>query len=181
MPEVNEEVTRLFFEDRDFFVRANVNYPIKGEKGGGGNSDIDLLAINPHASGYEGDIPFVLNSESIGAIRCASIEVKGWHNLTITSSVISAYPRIFHFARPEAVAMASQVLGTDDFRKILVISALAKKDKPRSSAIESLRVGGIDHVLEFGEIMSHLFGRVEMQRHVSSEVLHTLRLMSLYT
>jgi len=180
MAEVNEEIARLFFEDLGFFVRTNIPYRITGGKGGVGNSDIDLLAINSAAPKMNEISEFILTPELIQQIPAASIEVKGWHNHSFSQSVINEFPRIFHFTRREAVETAASVVGNHNFKKILVLSRLPKTTQKRAQSIEILRAGGIDHVVEFRVIMEHLSTLAVRNKHYASEVMQTLRLVATY-
>lgn len=180
MADVNEEVVRLFFEDLGFFVRSNVEYKVTGATGGSGNSDLDLLVTNRATTGDAKDVGFELTASTTQLILNASVEVKGWHGQSFSPSTIRAWNRIFHFTRPAAIKTAADVLGTSEFRKILVLSRFPKQSKKRTQSVQMLRDGGIDHVLEFGVVMTHLRSVVKENRNYSSEVLQTLRLVILY-
>jgi hypothetical protein len=103
MSDVNEELVRRYFELQGYFVRTNVRYELRTEKGMG-YSDIDLCVLHP----LSGD--------------AAIVEVKGWHAERVTPSYLRQWPRLFYFVRPEALAAATGLLGRDDFRRVLVVS-----------------------------------------------------------
>jgi hypothetical protein len=48
MPDVNETMVRLFFEQAGFLVTTNLPYQVKGKiQGITGTSDLDLVVSNP--------------------------------------------------------------------------------------------------------------------------------------
>ncbi|MEZ5335733.1 MAG: hypothetical protein R2741_11090 [Methanolobus sp.] len=56
MTDINEEITRLFFEYNGFLVKTNVRYSLNNV-----DSDIDLMVFNLHPKGSESqDVKFVI-------------------------------------------------------------------------------------------------------------------------
>jgi hypothetical protein len=53
----------FFFENHNFFVRTNVKYRVKGEKGIGGDSDVDLVAVNLHPDSINPPKNFILKTD----------------------------------------------------------------------------------------------------------------------
>jgi len=179
MADVNEEIVREYFEDNGFLVRTNLKYYINRNNGGpGGLSDIDLVVVNMKTTDL-GSLPFILTTNDLKGISKASIEVKGWHTERITPN-INNFNRLSHFARNEAVEVASKFFDTRDFKKILVISSLAISQSVKETTIEKLRSAGIDHVIEFKTIIDSLYESVDPQKSPSSEILQTIRLIKIY-
>ena len=178
MAEVNEEVSRLFFEANGFLVRTNLSYFVKKPKGPAGTSDIDLLVANmaPESSI---EMPFILEEEHLAGISKAIIEVKGWHMERISPS-LSSFDRIAYFTRPEAIRAATDFFHASDFKNILITSALVTTKKARTKAIDTLRTMSIDHVIEFKTIIDGLFEKLDPTKSSNSEVLQTLRLVKIY-
>lgn len=180
MADVNEEIARLFFENRDFLVRTNVKYWVKGEKGIGGDSDVDLVAVNLHPDRINPPKNFILKTDDLKGIEYAAIEVKGWHTEAFTPSLIKTAPRIFNFIRPEADKKIKEVIQTAHYKKILVIPTLTKNEEKRKEAIKMLSQKGIDHIIEFETIIDDIYERVEQNKNYNSEALQTMRLLKIY-
>jgi len=181
MPDINETVVRHFFELNDFLVRTNVKYWVTGERGGG-ESDIDLVVLNLNPDRRNPPQSFVLTLDALPGIRRAIVETKGWHTTPFTEALIKTKPRIFNFVRPEAVAAARDtVLYDAAFRRILVVSTLSQMQRNREAAIELLKAGGIDHVIEFETVVRFIVDQVEANKNYpDSEILQTIRLLKVY-
>ena len=181
MPDINETVVRHFFELNGFFVRTNVKYWIESERGGG-DSDIDLVVYNLKPDKLNLPQNFVLTVEELPGIRQAIIETKGWHTGNVTAGVIKHTPRIFNFVRQEAIdCIQKKVLHDADFRRILVVSRLSSTPSNRKAAVQLLKDGGIDHVIEFDTIVHFIVDQVEPNKNYpDSEILQTIRLLKVY-
>jgi hypothetical protein len=158
LTEVNEEIVRQSLEVEGFFVRTNVEYGKPKEKTGkksSGYGDIDILAEHPDG-------------------RRFLVQVKGWHTESLA-------PNYFRNKRPFmdklAKSKAKQVLGSNDFKTILVFS---KVGKLRGRVKESARQQGIDYVKEFKGTLQQLIMYVEKHRNYDSEVLQTIRVLKVY-
>jgi hypothetical protein len=68
----NEELVRRWYEVHGYFVRSNVPYSYRTERGSGW-SDVDLCVLHPRT----GD--------------AAAVEVKGWHTAAISPSYLRAW------------------------------------------------------------------------------------------
>jgi hypothetical protein len=101
-PDVYHVLVRRYFEVQGYFVRSNVRYRHQAEKGTGW-SDVDLCVLNP----VTGD--------------AAAVEIKGWHTEAISPAYVRAESSLFHFTRPAATKAVTDLLGTDQFRRVLVI------------------------------------------------------------
>ena len=181
MPDINETVVRHFFELNGFLVRTNIKYWFSGEKGGG-ESDIDLVVYNLNPDKLKPPRRFVLTLEELPGLRQAIVETKGWHTESFTKGLVRNTPRIFNFVRPEAIAAAADTVFYDaDFRRILVVSRLSPVPDNRKAAVQLLKDGGIDHVIEFSTIVRFIVSQVEPNKNYpDSEILQTIRLLKVY-
>ncbi len=165
LTDVNEEIVRQYFELKGYFVRTDVPYlKSKNQTGkkSSGYGDIDLVLMHPN--GYK-----------------AIVGVSGWHRERITPSYIEDWEdRLFSFVSPLALDKASQVLGTQDFKKILVISQLGSRGDSKSKFIQEAKKKGVDEVIEFPTILKELIKLIEIEPSYDSEVLQTLRLLKIY-
>ena len=159
MPDANEEIVRRYLESDGYFVRSRVRYKFKAPGGGAGWSDVDLCGIRPDGS-------------------AVAVEVKGWHTEKVTASYIKDWPALFHFAvRPEAAAALAHVLGTNTYRKILVVGELgpsggeAFRDHAASLGIE---------VLTFPTILGRLIAKTELGPDAATDGEHMIRLLKRY-
>ena len=164
MADVNEELVRVYFEQRGFLVLSNKLYVVKKEKGSG-YGDIDLMVYNP-------------NTEDRGIVQ-----VKGWHTTTITkSTLIKNEDRIFSSLLSEgAINCAREFFGTGNFKKILVIPPFSKKDETRKEAEEFIKSKGIDEVITFPEIFEFLIRKIEPTVYYKdSEILFLIGKLKMY-
>jgi len=166
MVDANEEIVKRYFELKGYFVMTDVKYFKSKEwtgKKSSGYGDIDLIVINPTT----GDK--------------AVVAVSGWHTERITPSYVRDWGwRLFSFLDEDAVEKATQVLGTRNFRKILIVSQLGAKEDSREKFLEEARKRGIDEVLEFPQILKELINMVEVKPSYDSEALQTIRLLKKY-
>lgn len=180
MTDPNEEVVKAFLEMKGFFVRTNVRYYVKEEGKPGGNSDVDLVGINPNARPASVTLPFELQADDFDHIRHLALEVKGWHSETVTPSTLASHERIFNFTRETARVEVAKKLGSNDFKIILVISSFGKDQAKKAETIDVLKKGGIDHVLEFATIMQALQDGIDDNLNQDSLVMHSFRLAKKY-
>jgi hypothetical protein len=155
MSDVNEELVRRYYEIQGYFVRTNVRYEFRAERGMG-HSDIDLCVLHP----LSGD--------------AAIVEVKGWHTERISPSYLRAWPRLFYFVRPEALAAASELLGREDFRRVLVVSRLGERGR---DAVTAFARDKKVEIVEFPAILDYLIRHTPLNRAAGSESEHVIRLM----
>lgn len=167
MTDVNEEIVRVYFELKGYFVYPNLKYTVT-KKGIRGDSDIDLAIYNLETEGR------------------AIVEVKGWHSekfslsyFTTTDTQNYSDNRLFNFIRPEAINKAIDFFKRNKFRKILVISKLASTQ--REDCIKLSKERGIDELIEFKEILKYVVTNVKPNKNYrDSEFLQTVRLLKTY-
>lgn len=159
MPDANEEIVRRHLELDGYFVRSRVRYKYRVSGGGAGWSDVDLCGIT--ADGL-----------------AVAVEVKGWHTEKITVSYVKDWPALFYFAvRPEAASALAQVLGTDTYRKVLVVGELgpsggqAFRDHATTLGVE---------VLTFAAILRRLIDETELGPDAVTDGEHMIRLLKRY-
>ena len=180
MADVNEEFSRLFFEQCGFLVRTNVKYHVRKTGQVGGDSDIDLVIYNLRPDRRNPPASFVLSVEDLNGIEYAIVETKGWHETRLTPAAINNSPRIFNFVRSEALKCATEVLNTAHFKRILIISSLPVTQDARNESIQLLQDGRIDHVIEFKTIVNKLWQDLHENKNYDSEILQTMRLIKKY-
>lgn len=166
MADVNEEIVRQYFELKGYLVRTRVPFNKPKEKTGkksSGYGDIDLIVTNPKT----GDR--------------AIVGVTGWQTERITPSYAKTWGhRLFSFTDPLALKKATEVLGTDDFRKVLVVSQLGSREQSKRSFIEKAQEHSVDEVIEFPDILDFLIKEVDVRHSPDSEVLQIIRVLKLY-
>lgn len=166
MVDVNEEIVRKYFELKGFLVQTNVQYLKRKEETG------------KKSSGY-GDIDLIISNPKTG--EKAVVGVSGWHTERITPSYVRDWGhRLLGFLNKLALKKATEVLGSEDFRKILVVSQLGAKKESRDKFLEEAHKHGVNEVIEFPRILKELIRMVETEPSYDSEVLQTLRLLKIY-
>jgi len=152
MKDVNEEISRLYFESNGFLVRTNLRYYVRRhENGPGGRSDVDLVVANMNPM-EKINLPFILTTDDVKNIKRAAVEVKGWHTEKISTRT-NNFKRLGYLAREEAVKAVSEFFGRSDFKKILIIPSFAPRKQEET--IDKLQSFGIDHVIEFKTIIDN--------------------------
>lgn len=180
MTDPNEEVVKAFLEMKGFFVRTNVRYTVKEGKKASGQSDLDIVALNPNIIQNGENFPFVLEADHFDQISHLVMEIKGWHSEKITKSTLKAHPRIFNFTRKEAKHKAVEILNHRDFISVLVISQIGSKENSKEELFNELKEGGVNHILEFSTIMDYLKVEIKSNLNQDNLVLHSIRLANIY-
>jgi len=178
MAEVNEEIVRRFFELSGFLVRANFGFKLP--KKGSPDSDIDLLIYHPkHEHTPPGKV-ILEDAKDLVGIKCAAVEIKGWHENTFTIGLIKQ--NNFNFTGKPATEAVHEAFGEEPFAKILVVSEFSKVPKNRGLAADMLKKDkGVDHVIEFPTILQHIANEVKSNKNYrESEVLQVVRLLKRY-
>jgi hypothetical protein len=127
------------------------------------------------------DLPFALRAEDIGAIERAVVEVRAWHGDRFYASVIESSPVLSQFVAEDSLALAREVFGGAAFSTILVVSELPATPEHRNRSISLLKKAGIEHIIEFPQILHDLLDKVNINgSYAGSETLQTLRLLKRY-
>nr|WP_321497094.1 hypothetical protein [uncultured Methanolobus sp.] len=178
MTDINEEIVRLFFEYNDFLVKTNVRYSLNNV-----DSDIDLMVFNLNQEDSESqDVDFVIkNMDELKKISRASVEVKGWHGMNFTPSVLKEFSKIFNFVSETAMEASRKFWKTNDFTTILVLSHLPATEKSCDETISILKERKVDHVIEFKTIVDFMISNVDKNKNYGdSEFLQTIRILKVY-
>lgn len=159
MPDANEEIVRRYLELDGYFVRSRVRYKYVKSSGGAGWSDVDLCGITPGG-------------------QAIAVEVKGWHTEKITRSHIDAWPNLFHFAeRPEAREVLTKELGTDSYRKMLVVGELGPL--AGQSLIDHAQSLGVE-VLTFPTVLERMIAETPLGPDAPTDGEHMIRVLKRY-
>jgi hypothetical protein len=180
MADMNTRVVREFLEANDYTVITNRKFQLQKAEPPGRHS-VDLLGRNMNCSTPENPLPMRLQAEHMRHISNVIVDVKGWHSHRFSPSVLSSMKELFYFVSPPALEFARDVFGGAPFKSILVISEAPATEEIWSSMEEILREKGIDHILEFPTILSHLISHVEVSvNYTESDILQILRFLKRY-
>ena len=179
MSAVSETIVREYFELHEFLVRQHRKYIAQTRRE---EDDIDFFVLNPRPEPRGGELPFVLTSADLPAIRRAVVVVKGWHTETFSSARLASTPEIFRFVGTKVFQQAANVFGEEGSpTKILVVPALPQTVEARDESIALLRSKGIDAVIPFRTMLGDLIARVESNRNYQkSDLLQTIRILKNY-
>ncbi len=108
----------------------------------------------------------------------AIVEVKGWHAETFSLSYFCPKSKIFNFIKPDILKRVNDFLGTENFRKILVISKLSKKQRDR--CISLVKRMGVDEIIEFRDILDFLIKHIDEGFNYSDSVMQMIRIFKIY-
>ena len=180
MADTNTQVVREFLEANDYTVITNRKFQLQKAEPAGRHS-IDLLGRNMSPLPSENPLPMRLQADHMRYISNVIVDVKGWHSHRFSPSVLSSMKELFYFVSPPAIEFANSVFGGAPFKSILVISEAPATEEIWLSMEEILREKGIDHVLEFPTILSHLISHVEVGvNYTESDILQLLRFLKRY-
>ncbi len=173
MADVNEEIVKAYYEAQGYIVKTN-HYYVKrkftdGKKIGQGPADIDLIIIHPQT-----------NDKAI-------ISVKGWHNDVVRKSNIKNWKEKSYMKLKideQTVEAGKEFFGDNNFRKLLVLSCIDKKDyqelrddlKDFYKYDEVLHFPTLLHDLVEGNKNKNILKVNDYKHYRDSEFLQTLRL-----
>lgn len=151
MADVNEEIVKAYYEAQGYIVKTNHYYvkttPAKeGKRKGYGASDIDLIIMHPKT-----------NDKAI-------VSVKGWQNDTVRKSNLKSWEgNIKLIIDPQTVEAGKTFFGDYDFKKILVLSHIDKRDynELKKKLEEDLKY---NEVLDFPTILHELIEGNKMKK-----------------
>jgi len=156
MAEIDLQLTREFFELNQF--KVTTHWP-QHDPQGTADSGVQLY-VEAAAARDAGEIDPVLLPADLRGIHRAVVEVRPWHTDRFYASLIEANPVLVDFAEPWALGHAQEFFGTDDYKRILVISELPRSPEQRAQAVRRLAQTSVDHVIEFPAILRDLADRV---------------------
>ena len=180
MSAVSETIVRDYFELHEFLVRQHRKYISQTHREE--DDDIDFFVLNPDPEAPAGELPFVLGSPDLAAIKRAVVVVKGWHTETFSPAVLARSPEIFHFVEPKVFQQAARAFGKDGAPlKILVVPALPQAAEARDESIALLRSKGVDAVIPFRTMLVDLVNEVRVNRNYQkSDLLQIIRILKNY-
>ena len=178
MTDVDLQLVREFFELNLF--RVTTNWRQHGTAGETGEVGLQLYVENTKpASGESLDV--VLHPSDLPHLDYAVVEIRAWHTDRFYSSLIESNPGVTQFAEPWALGHARDFFGTDDFKTVLVVSELPRSAEQRIQALQRLRRSGVDHVIEFPNVLQSLASNVVLSgTYTGSPTLQLLQLLKRY-
>ena len=121
---------------------------------------------------------FVLTELDLLKLHRALVEVRVWHTERLYRSTLESSPIFTDFAERSRQGPALDFFGTDDFRNVLVLSALPQSGEQRAQVLEILEDSAVDHVIEYQTILRALADRVVDEAVYSGS--HTLQLIQTF-
>ncbi len=178
MSDVNLQLVREFFELNVFHVLTN--WEQEPWRVHSGERSPQLFVENPQPVTLD-EIPIVLRPAELVGIERAVVHIRAWHTDRFYPSIIEASPVLSKFEADEALTIARHVFANQPFVTILVISELPVSPELRSRSLALLQEAGVDHVIEFPQILRDLLNRISPEGNYSaSPTLQTLRLLKRY-
>lgn len=180
MSSIDETLVREYFEGHGFMVCQRRKYGVFGREKTV-NEEVDLVVLNPQATGDAALGGFEMTTESMSRVRAAMVSIKGWHTETISPGVLAHHARSFRVPGKEAIAEAQRLIGDGVLMKIFVLPGLPRGAKQRQEAIDALKAVGVEAVVCFPTILRDLIDRVQVNRNYQkSDLLEILRLLKNY-
>ncbi|MFC1668612.1 hypothetical protein ACFL1T_04455 [Chlamydiota bacterium] len=180
MANINEELTREFFEQNGFSVKLQHKYLVTGSDRNQVDH-IDLLVFNTTTRSIIPIPNFVLQMTDIPNIERAAIGIRGWHTETFSPSVLHSSPEVFYFAEVDPQKVSQKFFREKPFVNIMVLPMLPQNEIVRQRSIELLKENKVTYVIEFKTILEDLIDRVRINRnYIESNVLQFLRILKRY-
>lgn len=177
MAEIDLQLVREFFELNRF--KVHTHWP-QHDRDGGADSGAQLYVENA-ASAEAGETDPILQPALLPRLHRAVVEVRPWHTDRFYASLIEANPVLTQFAEPWALGHAQDFFGSDDFKRILVISKLPRTPEQREHVVRRLAQTSVDHVLEFPAILQDLAERTALSgTYTGSPTLQLLQHLKRY-
>ena len=178
MSDVNLQLVREFFEVNFFHVLTFWQHGSSRAVQGDHSMLLFLENVRPR---QDKDPAFVLDLANIDGLDYAVADIRAWHGDRFYPSVIEANPILATLAREETHTLTRDMLNTDEFSTILIISELPKTPEQRSRSIGLLKESGIDHIIEFSTIIEGLLDKISENGNYSmSQTLQLMRLLKRY-
>lgn len=175
--EIDLHLVREFFELNRFKVFTH--WP-QHDRDGGSDSGAQLYVENG-AAAEAGDMDPILQPAVLSRLHRAVVEMRPWHTDRFYASLIEANPVLTQFAEPWSLGHAQDFFGSDDFRRILVISELPRTAEQRAQLVQRLAQTSVDHVLEFPAILHDLAERTALSgTYTGSPTLQLLQHLKRY-
>jgi len=185
--EVNEEITRAYFEEvcgylvrTGYFLKKTCEKRESNRKGGAGPADNDLMILHPNPT----SVQYRDYVNKYG--ERAMISVKGWHMLPKRSRKEATAKRtideacVSFFGDPQASDTARDFFGGKRFNRVLVLSRLDEnlKEIQKKHAKEKYKVYTI---IEFQYILKKLLSAVTNRSYnPESQIMQTMFTLNKY-
>lgn len=108
----------------------------------------------------------------------AVVGIRGWHAEIFYLGNFKGNSEIFDFVAPDILKKASGFFNSNNFRKILVVSKISRRQK--DACIDACKTAGVDELLEFREILDFLINNVDRNRNYPDPVMQMARLFRIY-
>ncbi|MGB9603144.1 MAG: hypothetical protein ACP5MG_00435 [Verrucomicrobiia bacterium] len=182
MSAISEIIVREYFEIHGFLVRQQRKYIPRTERE---DEEMDFLVYNPEPKGAIQSYPIVLDSQSLKAVSCAIVSVKGWHTDLVSPSVIKKMePDIERFVEKDYRKYYSSFKESVEpmaMIRILVIPSITSNPEQRQKTVELLYKMGIEGVIQFRTILWDLINYVQVNHnYLKSDVLQVIRILKAY-
>jgi len=181
MASISEALVREYFEMNNFAVKANRKYAFSTKKRDY-LEEVNLIISNlKKTENHSNKKNFILEKKEVRSIQHAIVEVKGWHTEKFAPSVLIRTPQIFNFVEEKVIKTVENLLGTKNFKRILVIPGFPENKDTRKKSIKIMKDKGIDHILEFKTILEDIIQSIKPNKnYTESDVLQTIRLLKNY-
>lgn len=180
MAGVSEAIVREYFEQLGFMVNQPSKYVVTGRKKTA-EDEMDLVVFNPLANEQRIPDHLLWRTEDLGSISRAIVAVRGWHSERFSKKLFESVPEILRFAEEATVRIAGRKLGSTNVVKILCLAELPASEDMKQSTLDLLKSKGIDGVLLFRTILSHLVLHVDRNKNYErSDLQQTIRIFKSY-
>ncbi|MBU1694898.1 MAG: hypothetical protein KKC51_13165, partial [Verrucomicrobia bacterium] len=177
MSAVSEWIVREYFETHGFLVRQPSKYQVSSRPKLA-EEEIDLLVVNPTASGHVVAENVLWGAREIRQVARAVVSVRGWHTERISPKLVARMPELVRFADAESLKSALRDLGPGPVARILCLPDLPAARPMVDRTLEVLREKGIDGVLLFRTMLLELAAHVDAQKNYEkSDLLQLLRIL----
>ena len=165
--DVNEEIVRVWLQEKGFLVRERLKFKVKGARKAPGYADVDLI-------GYR-----------LSDRKYVAVDISAWMTENITLSYLKAGSdnrhRLLKITDPEYREAIRKYLGVanDDQYEIWLVVSFISKIQYETVKNELLKY--VDEVFEFPEIMNFLIEKIKENPKMSRETesLQTIRALVL--
>lgn len=180
MASVSESIVRDYLETLGFLVRQPTKYQVTA-RAKRPEEEIDLVAVNPTASGAPPRNGLHWRGEDLRRVRRAIFSVRGWHTERITPALLDDAPEVFRVAADDVARAAERWIGTGPIARVLCLPALPASPGLREATLRRLAERGVDGVLTFRTILSELAAAVDANsNYEKSDLLQMLRILKKY-
>jgi len=176
--DINFQLTREYFELNYF--RVMTPWQRRAHEGHGGDDGAQLF-VDQAEPVIDDEAGLLLTGGAVKSITRAVVEIRAWHSDRVYASDVEAHAVLCQFAQDGALEPARDYFRGEAFATILVISELPATEKARADALAAIQSRGVDHVIEFSELLRGLLERIDLSAvYGPSPTLHLLQLLKRY-